>query len=54
MDARWSRRWASGGLITSGGLDNGCQVVVFVNPSAGRGLPGGPDAYPGSDAGLES
>ena len=35
MDARWPRRLAPGGLVTSGCLDNGSQVGVYVSPLGG-------------------
>lgn len=66
MDISGSGRWALGDLVTSRGLDNGCQVNVYLNPSGtmswpgymnlswGRGLPGGPDIHPGIDAGVKS
>lgn len=59
MDARWYRGWPPGGLVMSGGLDNGCQVVIrwpeyVIFSGQFRGLSGGPDEYPGIDAGLEN
>lgn len=37
MNPRWSGGWVPGGLVTSYGLDNGCQVDVrwsgYVSPS---------------------
>lgn len=26
------RRWASGGVVTFNGLDNGCKIDVYVSP----------------------
>lgn len=31
-DARWFGRWAPGGLVSPGDLDNGCQVDGYVSP----------------------
>lgn len=67
MDARWSGRRAPGGLVTSRGLNNGCQVDIYEIPSVEqsdgldtwvlqeviRGLPGDLDVYLGIDAGLK-
>lgn len=36
VDARWFKKWASGGLAMSGGLDNGYQVDVQVSLSEGN------------------
>lgn len=64
IDAKWSRRWVSGGLVIyPSGLDNGCQVDVlwpgYLHSSVGNqrviwrsGVC--PDVYPDIDAGLES
>lgn len=55
MTARWPGRWVPRGLVRASGLDNGCQVNVYVSPPGViRRLSGGPDVYLGVDAGLES
>lgn len=33
MDGRWLGRWVPGGLVTSDGLGNRCQVDAYVSPS---------------------